>query len=88
MTNYEKYKGEFIELLATNVVGACSRIYGLRTNKETCPLGPYREVCDECEMLNKQWLNEEVKIVSPSELKTGDKLSMRKFGKKIHGCTK
>lgn len=79
MTNYEKYKDELIELLAT-ASGACDKIYGLRTNKETCPPGPYREVCDECEMLNKQWLNEEVKIVSPSELKAGDKIKMRKLG--------
>ena len=48
MTNYEKYKDELIELLATNVVGTCGRIYSLRTNKETCPQFPAPGFCEEC----------------------------------------
>lgn len=82
MTNYEKYKDELIELLATNVAGTCSRIYGLRTNKETCPLGPYREVCEECETLNKQWLMAEAPVFDIEELEAGDKIRMRKLGEK------
>lgn len=81
MTNYEKYKDELIELLATNVVGTCSRIYSLRTNKETCPLCSDHEVCRECELLNERWLMAEaVSAVSfdPAGLKAGDKIIMRK----------
>lgn len=79
MTNYEKYKDELIELLATEAV-TCDRIYCLRTNKKTCPQFPAPGFCEECELLNKQWLMAEAKIVSPSELKAGDKIIMRKRG--------
>lgn len=79
MTNYEKYKDEFIELLAT-ASGACDKIYGLRTNKKTCPLRSGHEVCKECERLNKQWLMAEAKEFDPAELKAGDKIIMREYG--------
>lgn len=79
MTNYEKYKDEFIELLATEAV-ACDRIYCLRTNKKTCPQFPAPGFCEECETLNKQWLNEEVVLFDPAGLKPGDKIIMREYG--------
>ena len=82
MTNYEKYKDVFIELLATNFVGTCSRIYGLRTNKETCPLCSDHEVCEECERLNKEWLEKEATTFDLEELEAGDKIRMRKLGEK------
>ena len=82
MTNYEKYKDVFIELLATNFVGTCSRIYGLRTNKETCPLCSDHEVCEECERLNKEWLEAEDLVFDLEELEAGDKILMRKLGEK------
>lgn len=79
MTNYEKHKDAFIELLAANG-GICEEIFCLRTNRETCPSCHDPEICKECELLNKQWLNEEVNEFDPAELKAGDKIRMRKFG--------
>ena len=79
MTNYEKYKDELIELLAT-ASGACDKIYGLRTNKETCPPCSGLEGCKECERLNKQWLEAEAPVFDLEELEAGDKIKMRKLG--------
>ena len=46
MTNYEKYKDEFIELLAVSG-GSCKRVFELRTNTENCPLYGARMDGDE-----------------------------------------
>lgn len=81
MTNYEKYKDEFIELLATEAV-ACDRIYCLRTNKKTCPQFPAPGFCKECERLNKEWLEAEATVFDLEELEAGDKIKMRKLGEK------
>lgn len=77
MTNYEKYKDEFIELLAT-ASGACDKIYGLRTNKKTCPPRSGPEGCKECERLNKQWLEAEALVFDLEELEAGDKIKNEK----------
>lgn len=79
MTNYEKYKDVFIELLAT-ASGACDRIYCLRTNKKTCPPRSGPEGCKECASLNKQWLEAEAPVFDLEELEAGDKIKMRKLG--------
>ena len=79
MTNYEKYKDELIELLATEAV-ACDRIYCLRTNKKTCPQFPAPGFCKECERLNKEWLEAEATVFDLEELEAGDKIKMRKLG--------
>ena len=79
MTNYEKYKDVFIELLATEAV-ACDRIYCLRTNKKTCPQFPAPGFCKECERLNKEWLEAEATVFDLEELEAGDKIKMRKLG--------
>lgn len=79
MTNYEKYKDELIELLAVNGC-ACGGVFRLRTNGKTYPVCSNYKACKACEALNKQWLVAEAKIVSPSELKAGDKIRMRKLG--------
>ena len=81
MTNYEKYKDELIELLATEAV-ACDRIYCLRTNKKTCPQFPAPGFCKECERLNKEWLEAEATVFDLEELEAGDKIKMRKLGEK------
>ena len=75
----EKYKNEFIELLAT-ASGACDKIYGLRTNKKTCPPRSGPEGCKKCERLNKQWLEAEAPVFDFEELEAGDKIKMKKRG--------
>lgn len=84
MTNYEKYKSYFIKMLIGNI-GTCSKIRKVRMCSEyaECPLCSLHngyELCKECESLNEQWLNEEVEVFNPSELKAGDKIVMRKNG--------
>lgn len=81
MTNYEKYKDEFIELLAISN-DACKKVFKMRTKIEKCPLSSaYVDYdCKDCEALNKQWLNEVAKEFDPAELKAGDRIIMRKHG--------
>lgn len=78
MTNYEKYKDEFIELLAISN-DACKKVFKMRTKIEKCPLSSTYD-CKDCEVLNKQWLEEEAKEFESYELKAGDRIKMRKFG--------
>lgn len=81
MTNYEKYKDEFIELLAISN-DACKKVFKMRTKIEKCPLSStYVDYdCKNCEALNRQWLNEEAKEFDPAELKAGDRIKLKKFG--------
>lgn len=81
MKNYEKYKGEIIKMLVSSVE-TCPEIWQLRTGSEDrkCPFMRISDkFCGECESLNEQWLNEEVKKYDPYELKTGDKIKMRRL---------
>ena len=84
MTNYEKYEDEIIKMLIYSTK-PCRKIRQIRTYSENtaCPLAESAEnyeQCRECESLNEQWLNEEVEVFNPSELKAGDKILMRKNG--------
>ena len=84
MTNYEKHKIEIIKMLIGNI-GTCSKIRKIRMCSEyaecpLCSLHNGNELCKECEKLNEMWLNEEVKVFKPEELKAGDKILIRKNG--------
>ena len=61
MTNYKKYKDIFIDQLSEDKK--------LINQKPClgCPkfINPHnKKVCEQCERLNKQWLNEEAKLES------------------------
>lgn len=82
MTNYEKYKNEIIKMLIISVE-TCNKIWQFRTGSEDakCPFymsSSNYKLCEDCERLNEQWLNEDVKEFEPAEFKEGDKIVMRK----------
>ena len=69
MTNYEKYKNEIIKMLIISVE-TCNKIWQFRTGSEDakCPfyMNPSNDkLCEDCERLNEQWLNEDVKEFEP-----------------------
>ena len=74
MTNYEKHKDIFIDMLSEDKkLSNWKPCLG-------CPkfINPHnKKVCEQCERLNKQWLNEEAKEFDPYKLKEGDKIVMR-----------
>lgn len=74
MTNYEKYKEEIIDILVRE--NTCIRIAQLRYDKLKCK----NQTCKECMNEQKQWLEAEAKEFDPAELRTGDKIKMRKRG--------
>lgn len=89
MTNYEKYKDEFIKLLSENQKPEskkpCFAVWLTRTNgkKLGCPhfINPKnKNTCKECAALNKQWLMAEAVLFEPAEFKAGDRIIMRKRG--------
>lgn len=65
MTNYEKYKNEIIKMLIISVE-TCNKIWQFRTGSEDAKCPYYTgcsndKLCEDCERLNEQWLNEDVK---------------------------
>lgn len=65
MTNYEKYKNEIIKMLIISVE-TCNKIWQFRTGSEDakCPFymsSSNDKLCEDCERLNEQWLDEEAK---------------------------
>ena len=69
MTNYEKYKNEIIKMLIISVE-TCNKIWQFRTGSEDakCPFymnSSNDKICEDCERLNEQWLNEDVKEFEP-----------------------
>ena len=62
MTNFEKYKDLFIELLAGGQKIPCVETWRLRTKTKQlgCPqvfCSDDEDACDMCKRLNKEWLN-------------------------------
>ena len=89
MTNYEKYKDVFIELLSENQKPVsrkpCFTVWLTRKNRKElgCPhfINPKnKNICKECATLNKQWLEAEAPVFDLEELEAGDKIIMRKLG--------
>lgn len=84
MTNYEKYKDLFIEILTSNQKIPCVETWRVRTKtkQSLCPLIVHNDenICDECKRLSKEWLVAEAPIFDLEEIKAGDKIRMRKHG--------
>lgn len=74
MTNYEKYKEEIINMLVRGK--ECINLLKLSGCEDECK----GRICSKCEYEIKHWLNEEFKEFDPAELRTGDKIKMRKRG--------
>ena len=76
MTNYEKYKGEIIDILISS--STCSKLVKLRGYGKKCT-----EIsCCACMPELKRWLEEEAPVFDLEELEAGDKIKMRKLGEK------
>ena len=74
MTNYEKYKGEIIDMLISS--STCSKLVKLRGYGKKCT-----EIsCCACMPELKQWLEAEAPVFDLEELEAGDKIKMRKLG--------
>ncbi len=74
MTNYEKYKGEIIDILLNS--STCSKLIKLRGYGEKCTVIS----CCTCMPELKQWLEAEAPVFDLEELEAGDKIKMRKLG--------
>lgn len=87
MTNFEKYKDLFIDLLAGGQKIPCVETWRLRTKTKQlgCPqvfCSDDEDVCDVCKRLNKEWLEVEAPLLDLEKLKAGDKIKMRKIGER------